>query len=71
MWLGCRRDVAKDVNVEPTGAVWLSRERRDERSEERDRRTLREVRYWLFRRSFKLPAHVTSYAISALYDAAR
>ncbi len=63
-------DVAKDVNVElDRGRLVIHGERRDERSEERDRRTLREVRYGSFRRSFKLPAHVTSDAISASYDA--
>ncbi len=30
---------------------------------------MREVRYGSFRRSFKLPAHVTGDAISASYDA--
>ena len=63
-------DVAKDVNVElDRGRLVIHGERRDERSEEKDRRTLREVRYGSFRRSFKLPAHVTSDAISASYDA--
>jgi HSP20 family molecular chaperone IbpA len=63
-------DVAKDVNVEvERGHLVIHGERRDERSEEKDGRTLREVRYGSFRRSFKLPAHVTSEAISASYDA--
>jgi HSP20 family molecular chaperone IbpA len=63
-------DVAKDVNVElDRGRLVIHGERRDERSEQKDRRTLREVRYGSFRRSFKLPAHVTSDAISASYDA--
>jgi HSP20 family protein len=63
-------DVAKDVNVElDRGRLVIHGERRDERSEEKDGRTLREVRYGSFRRSFKLPAHVTSDAISASYDA--
>ncbi len=58
-------DVAKDVNVEvERGHLVIHGERRDERSEEKDGRTLREVRYGSFRRSFKLPAHVTSEAIS-------
>ena len=34
-----------------------------------DGRTLREVRYGSFRRSFQLPAHITSEAVSASYDA--
>jgi HSP20 family protein len=63
-------DVEKDVNVEvDKGQLVIRGERRDERSEEKDGRTLSEVRYGSFRRSFKLPAHVTSDAISASYDA--
>ena len=63
-------DVEKDVNVEVDKAQLVIRgERRDERSEEKDGRTLSEVRYGSFRRSFKLPAHVTSDAISASYEA--
>jgi HSP20 family molecular chaperone IbpA len=63
-------DVAKDVNVELDGGrLVIHGERRDERSEQKDGRTLREVRYGSFRRSFKLPAHVSSDAISASYDA--
>jgi len=63
-------DVEKDVNVEvDKGRLVIHGERRDERAEEQDGRTLSEVRYGSFRRSFKLPAHVTSDAISASYDA--
>ena len=63
-------DVAKDVNVEvDRGQLVIHGERRDERAEENAGRTLREVRYGSFRRSFKLPAHVSSDAISASYDA--
>ena len=63
-------DVEKDVNVEvDKGQLVIRGERRDERSEEKDGRTLSEVRYGSFRRSFKLPAHVTGDAISASYDA--
>jgi HSP20 family protein len=63
-------DVDKDVNVEvDKGQLVIRGERRDERSEEKDGRTLSEVRYGSFRRSFKLPVHVTSDAISASYDA--
>ncbi len=66
-------DVDKDVNVElDRGRLVIHGERRDERASEdpaKDGRTLREVRYGSFRRSFKLPAHVTSEAISASYDA--
>ena len=63
-------DVDKDVTVEvERGHLVIHGERRDERAEEKDGRTLREVRYGSFRRSFKLPAHVTGEAISASYDA--
>ena len=66
-------DVDKDVNVElDRGRLVIHGERRDERASEdpaKDGRNLREVRYGSFRRSFKLPAHVTSEAISASYDA--
>ena len=63
-------DVANDVNVEvDRGRLVIHGERRDERAEEKDGRTLSEVRYGSFRRSFKLPAHVTGDAISASYDA--
>ncbi|MEO3758963.1 Hsp20/alpha crystallin family protein [Mycobacterium sp. B14F4] len=63
-------DVEKDVTVEvERGHLVIHGERRDERAEESDRRTLREVRYGSFRRSFKLPGHVTSEAITASYDA--
>jgi HSP20 family molecular chaperone IbpA len=62
-------DVDKDVTVELDGGRLVIRgERRDEHAEQKDGRTLREVRYGSFRRSFKLPAHVTSDAISASYD---
>lgn len=63
-------DVEKDVNVEvDQGELVIHGERRDEHAEEKDGRTLREVRYGSFRRSFQLPAHITSDAISASYDA--
>lgn len=63
-------DVDKDVNVEVEhGRLVIHGERRDEHAEEKDGRTLREVRYGSFRRSFALPAHVTSEAVSASYDA--
>jgi HSP20 family protein len=63
-------DPERDVTVEVDGGRLVVRgERRDERSEERDGRSLREVRYGSFRRSFRLPAHVTADAVSATYDA--
>lgn len=63
-------DVAKDVNVKvDKGNLVIHGERRDEHAEEKDGRTLREVRYGSFRRSFRLPTHITSESISASYDA--
>ncbi len=66
-------DVEKDVNVElDRGRLVIHGEHRDQYaqdSEEKDGRTLREIRYGSFRRSFQLPAHVSSEAISASYDA--
>ena len=43
-------------------------ERKDERAEEAEGRTLREVRYGTFHRAFSLPGHVTADAVSASYD---
>ncbi|KUI24967.1 heat-shock protein Hsp20 [Mycobacterium sp. IS-1742] len=63
-------DVDKDVTVEvDSGQLVIHGERRDERSEEKDGRTLREMRYGSFRRSFRLPQHVTGDVVSASYDA--
>ena len=63
-------DVEKDVNVEvDKGRLVIHGEHRDERAEEENGRTLREIRYGSFRRSFQLPAHVTGEAIKASYDA--
>lgn len=66
-------DVEKDVNVEvDRGYLVIHGERRDERSSgdlDEDGRTLREVRYGSFRRSFKLPEHVAGQDITAEYDA--
>jgi HSP20 family protein len=67
-------DVEKDVNVEVDSKNGVSRlvihgEHRDEHAEENDGRSLREIRYGSFRRTFQLPAHVTGEAISASYDA--
>jgi HSP20 family protein len=63
-------DVEKDVQVDVDhGRLVIHGERRDEHAEEKDGRTLRELRYGSFRRSFQLPAHVTSEAVSASYDA--
>ena len=63
-------DVENDVNVELVdGRLVIHGERRDEHAEENEGRTLREVRYGSFRRSFQLPAHITGEAVSASYDA--
>lgn len=63
-------DVEKDVNVEVDhGRLVIHGEHRDEHSEDKDGRTLREIRYGSFRRSFQLPAHVTGDAVTASYDA--
>ena len=66
-------DVDKDVTVElDAGRLVIRGERRDEHAETDPtgaNRTLREVRYGAFRRSFGVPSHVTGDAISASYDA--
>src|ERR1700754_4110227 len=63
-------DVERDVNVEvDKGRLVIHGEHRDEHAEEKDGRTLREIRYGSFRRSFQLPAHLTGEAVSASYDA--
>ena len=63
-------DIAQDVTVEvDRGQLVVRGERRDERAPNEDGRSLREVRYGSFRRSFTLPTHVTADAVSAAYDA--
>ncbi len=63
-------DITKDVTVEVDRSTLVVRgERRDERSEEKDGRSLREMRYGSFRRSFTLPHGVGADAVSATYDA--
>lgn len=63
-------DVEKDVNVElDRGRLVIHGEHRDEYADDQAGRTVREIRYGSFRRSFQLPAHVTSEAITASYDA--
>jgi HSP20 family molecular chaperone IbpA len=62
-------DVDEDVNVEvDRGRLVIHGEHRNQRSEEKEGRTLREIRYGSFRRSFQLPGHVTGDAITATYD---
>ncbi len=66
-------DVEKDVTVEvDRGRLVVHGERRDPYAHDEGEgvgRTLREVRYGSFRRSFQLPAHVPGDAITASYDA--
>jgi HSP20 family protein len=63
-------DIEKDVHVDvENGALIIHGERRDEHSEDNNGRTLREVRYGSFRRSFALPSHVAGDAVTAGYDA--
>ena len=63
-------DVDRDVNVEvERGRLVIHGEHRDEHSEEKNGRTLREIRYGSFSRSFQLPTHVTGDAVTASYDA--
>jgi HSP20 family molecular chaperone IbpA len=62
-------DVERDVDVDvDKGRLVIHGEHRDERAEEENGRTLREIRYGSFRRSFQLPAHVTGEALTASYD---
>ena len=61
---------ADDIAVElQDGRLVVRGERRDERTDEQGARRLREVRYGAFRRSFAVPASVTSDAVTASYDA--
>ncbi|MGN7778623.1 Hsp20/alpha crystallin family protein [Mycolicibacterium sp. 22603] len=60
-------DANEDVHVElDRGQLVIHGERRDEHAEGR---TLSEVRYGAFRRSFKVPAQVTGEAVTASYEA--
>lgn len=63
-------DVEKDVNVEVTNNRLVVRgERRDERAESQEGRSIREIRYGTFERTFSLPSHIGADAVSAGYDA--
>lgn len=63
-------DAANDVTVEiDRGRLVVKGERRSEHTEQANGRSLREVRYGSFRRSFVLPEHVSSDAVTANYDA--
>lgn len=62
-------DVSKDVNVDvKDGHLVIHGERRDEYAEDKDGRTLREVRYGSFRRAFALPEHVKGDDVTASYE---
>ncbi|HET7304399.1 MAG TPA: Hsp20/alpha crystallin family protein [Segeticoccus sp.] len=59
-------DPATDVTVEVDGGrLVVSGERRDEHTDDHGGRTLREMRYGSFRRTFALPEHITADAVSA------
>jgi HSP20 family molecular chaperone IbpA len=63
-------DPDSDIAVEiERGALVVKGERRDERSEDTELRHVREVRYGAFRRTFRLPSHITEADLSARYDA--
>ena len=63
-------EVEKDVTVElQNGRLVVHGERRNEHTEESNGHTLREFRYGSFRKSFAVPSHVDSDAITASYDA--
>jgi HSP20 family protein len=63
-------NVERDITVElDRGHLVVRGERRDERSDQKNGRTLREVRYGAFRRSFALPEHVSADDVIASYDA--
>jgi HSP20 family protein len=62
--------VDKDVQVElDENRLVIHGERPDASSADSDGRVVREVRYGSFHRSFKLPAPVSSDAVSTSYDA--
>lgn len=59
-----------DVTVEVVaGRLVVKGERRDERAADSAGRSIREVRYGSFERTFGLPAHVTADDVTADYDA--
>lgn len=62
-------NVAEDVTVElERGRLVIRGERRDERAESAEGRTISEIRYGSFHRSFKVPAQVGGDAVTASYD---
>lgn len=63
-------DATNDVTVEiDRGRLVVKGERRSEHTAQANGRSLREVRYGSFRRSFVLPEHIGSDAVTANYDA--
>ncbi len=66
-------EVSRDVNVDvENGRLVIHGERRDEQPAEdsaNDTRTVREIRYGAFRRSFALPEHITGDDVTASYNA--
>lgn len=63
-------NVADDVTVELVQNRLVVRgERRDQHAENSEGRSIREIRYGQFERTFALPRHIASDAISASYDA--
>ncbi|MFD1860770.1 Hsp20/alpha crystallin family protein [Aeromicrobium camelliae] len=62
-------DIESDVTVEVVQDRLVVRgERRDERAEDREGRSIREIRYGQFERTFTLPSHIGADAVSASYD---
>jgi HSP20 family molecular chaperone IbpA len=62
-------DADNDVSVEVDGRNLTVRgERRDEHTREKGTRTLREMRYGSFRRTFRLPERIDAEAITATHD---
>jgi HSP20 family protein len=63
-------DPEQDVAVELTGRQLVIRgERRDEQTRNENGRSVRELRYGSFRRSFLVPRGVSADAVSATYEA--
>ncbi|MGW1161531.1 Hsp20/alpha crystallin family protein [Streptomyces sp. NPDC002519] len=62
-------DADKDVSVEVDGtSLTIRGERRDERTQDKGPRTVREMRYGSFRRTFRLPERIDADTITAAHD---
>lgn len=62
-------DIESDVTVELVQNRLVVRgERNDERAEDLEGRSIREIRYGRFERTFTLPSHIGADAVSASYD---